>query len=190
MERFTEVRKVCSSTSQTGGELLVAFDTVTRSKCALRSYPCTSGGMPLRALRKILCSPRVQDESWENLVPICDVLMTEDQTSVVVVMPWLNSHGTLFEYLKTSHRIPVAKIRSISRQLVSAIQGLHRRGYIHGHIDPKFIFLRDDDAGRDSVDILLGGLGHGVEYSQVYSPPEVLFQGGYEGTARCGGAGG
>ena len=62
------------------------------------------------------------------------------QLSDILVMEYA-SHGDLFEYVVTHHRVSEELARSFARQIASALEYLHNTGYIHGDIKLENILL-------------------------------------------------
>lgn len=75
--------------------------------------------------------------SHPNIIALLDYFETPDD--ICLVMEY--AHGELFEMLEDDKTLPVAAVRHIARQLVSALQYLHSQRVIHRDMKPQNILL-------------------------------------------------
>jgi len=113
--------------------------------------------------------------------------IVETDNEIFIVMSFAEG-GDLFDYI-TSHedsRLPTEEALRLFKQLVSAVNHLHKNGFVHRDIKPENVFLDNDK------NVLLGDFGFCSVWSSLkprhkscgtleYSSPEVVGNTAYSG---------
>lgn len=94
--------------------------------------------------------------SQPNIVNVYDFGQSEDGI-LFLVMELLRGR-TLSKDLETGKPLPLARIRTIGRQLCDALDAAHSQGIVHRDLKPGNIVILDEPPGRDLLKVLDFGL--------------------------------
>lgn len=111
-----------------------------------------------------------------HIVHLFDVV--ENSKRLCLVMQYAEG-GDLFDYVLKSGKLPQHEAWRIFRQLLDAVNHIHKHGFMHRDIKPENIFLDKD------LNVVLGDFGLGGKWSSLsptnatcgslnYAAPEIL----------------
>ena len=81
---------------------------------------------------------------------------------------------TLANILKAKGKLPVAEIRTMAAELISALEVLHKKGMMHRDIKPENILWVDGLAVQGDIGLITGGGQTTLAGTPGFIPPEVL----------------
>lgn len=117
----------------------------------------------------------------ENIVEMLDAFETPTEFCVVTEF----AHGELFEVLQHDRRLKEDQVRKIARQLVKALDYLHRRRIIHRDMKPQNILIGSKglvklcDFGFASAMSPSTLMLHSIKGTPLYMAPELVQEQAY-----------
>jgi serine/threonine protein kinase len=159
------------------GAVWLAHDEVLQRAVALKQFRNERAGDGPRALREARAAARV---SHPGVVRIHDVVLADDGDWLVMeALPGEPLSAVIGE----RGRLPVAEVRQLALQLLSALHAIHGADLVHRDVKPSNIQICADrvvltDFGLSSPSGVSGGLRSGaVAGSPRYMAPETIIDG-------------
>ncbi|HTY64184.1 MAG TPA: protein kinase, partial [Acidobacteriota bacterium] len=123
--------------------------------------------------------------SHPNLVRITDAGIVESSNGLFLVRDWIQGKNI---YAATDG-MDAEAILSVVMELTKALQYLHTRGIVHGHLSPFNAMVCGDEEGTDRLKLMDFGLSRNLSNGQrngdigrlAYAAPEVLLGGAATG---------
>eukprot|EP00929_Paragymnodinium_shiwhaense_P079436 TRINITY_DN41348_c0_g1_i1.p1 TRINITY_DN41348_c0_g1~~TRINITY_DN41348_c0_g1_i1.p1 ORF type:complete len:627 (+),score=135.61 TRINITY_DN41348_c0_g1_i1:116-1996(+) len=133
------------------GSIMCMTNRLSGAKRAVKSVIKDGGRLKARFIQREAAVLRNLDHP--NIIKLYEIFETKQRMHLVME---LCDGGDLISYAKASKKpIPEAEIASIFWQMLSAVQHMHARGYVHRDVKPEhFLFCkRSDSANTDVTEI-------------------------------------
>jgi hypothetical protein len=169
----------------THGRTFLASDARTRTQVALKTV--STSALDGAAARLLLREARLAASLHHpNVIQILDV--AEVPGRVVVVMEYADN-GNLEAYLARRGRFPLPEAVRFLRELLEALEVVHRKGIVHRNLKPKNILVEADGSVRLADFGAAHGRGRAAEDAASQTLLDLLYQspeqvGGQAATAR------
>jgi serine/threonine protein kinase len=136
------------------GEVYEAFDTLMRSRVALKTVLCTTSDRP-HAVRKLMEEVRnALRVGHPNVCRINELQEHQDPERRAAPVPFFTMEfveGTRLGARLRAGPLPLADVRQIALQLLDGLKAAHARGVLHLDFKSDNVMLRNGSAQPDAV---------------------------------------
>ncbi len=126
-------------------QVFLLEDRILKRKCALKILSSQVTGFTSEAMERFLREARLYAElEHPNIVPIYDVGF--EGTRAYIIMKYIEGKN-LRDIISQSGALPLEAALKISRDILSALAYMHRKGIVHRDIKPSNIII-EESTGR------------------------------------------